>query len=147
VGLQAFCFICGLSGAAVILDYSTYDSKIQPIIERSMYNLISNSYEETASFILRVIQETVRKYRLLKRKLNLFQDRMTYLWWTFDRSDAVELRDPGITHGCINHCLPSVGTPLPETLSITAASKNYLGSWRRDRGGSPVWRWRCACFM
>ncbi|KAL6426981.1 hypothetical protein ACFW04_009288 [Cataglyphis niger] len=59
VGLQLFSFICGLSGAAVILDYSTYDSKIQPIIERSMYNLISNSYHETAGFILRIIQETV----------------------------------------------------------------------------------------
>ncbi|XP_018339280.1 PREDICTED: CD9 antigen [Trachymyrmex septentrionalis] len=59
VGLQAFSFICCLTGAAVILDYSTYDSKIQPIIERSMYSLISNSHHETASFILRVIQETV----------------------------------------------------------------------------------------
>ncbi|XP_050457933.1 tetraspanin-2A [Cataglyphis hispanica] len=59
VGLQLFSFICGLSGAAVILDYSTYDSKIQPIIERSMYNLISKSHHETAGFILRIIQETV----------------------------------------------------------------------------------------
>ncbi|XP_011338911.1 tetraspanin-2A isoform X2 [Ooceraea biroi] len=59
VGLQVLCFICGLAGAAVILDYSTYDSKIQPIIERAMYQLISNSHHDTASFILRVIQETV----------------------------------------------------------------------------------------
>lgn len=59
VGLQIFSFICGLAGAAVILDYSTYDSKIQPIIERSMYNLIRNSHHETPSFILRIIQETV----------------------------------------------------------------------------------------
>ncbi|XP_071577820.1 tetraspanin-2A [Temnothorax nylanderi] len=59
VGLQAFSFICCLSGAAVILDYSTYDSKIQPVIERAMYNLISNSHHDSASFILRVIQETV----------------------------------------------------------------------------------------
>ncbi|KAH0954724.1 hypothetical protein HN011_007862 [Eciton burchellii] len=59
VGLQMLCFICGLAGAAVILDYSTYDSKIQPIIERAMYKLINNSQHETASFILRIIQETV----------------------------------------------------------------------------------------
>lgn len=59
VGLQFFSFVCGLAGAAIILDYSTYDSKIQPIIQRSMYNLISNSQHETASYILRVIQETV----------------------------------------------------------------------------------------
>jgi uncharacterized membrane-anchored protein YjiN (DUF445 family) len=57
------CFICGLAGAAVILDYSTYDSKIQPIIERAMYKLINNSQHETASFILRIIQETVREER------------------------------------------------------------------------------------
>lgn len=146
MGLQAFCFICGLSGAAVILDYSTYDSKIQPIIERSMYNLISNSHQENASFILRIIQETVRK--LLKKAQFISKlERMSYPLWIFDRSDAVELMDPGITRKCINHCLPNVGTPSPETLSTTAALKNYLGSWKRDRAGSLVWRWDCACFM
>ncbi|XP_011882996.1 PREDICTED: DNA ligase 1 isoform X3 [Vollenhovia emeryi] len=59
VGLQALSFICCLAGAAVILDYSTYDSKIQPIIERSMYSLIVNSHHDAASSILRIIQETV----------------------------------------------------------------------------------------
>ncbi|EFN88434.1 tetraspanin-2A [Harpegnathos saltator] len=59
IGLQVFCFICGLSGAAVVLDYSTYDSKIQPVIRHSMINLIRNSHYETASLILRIIQESV----------------------------------------------------------------------------------------
>ncbi|XP_046813492.1 tetraspanin-2A [Vespa velutina] len=59
VGLQLFCFICGLAGAAVILDYSTYDSQIQPIIRRSMNNLITNSQYEKASDILKLIQENV----------------------------------------------------------------------------------------
>lgn len=59
VGLQIFCFICGLAGAAVVLDYSTYDSKIQPIIRRSMSNLISNSQHEKASEILKLIQENI----------------------------------------------------------------------------------------
>ncbi|XP_014479865.1 PREDICTED: CD9 antigen [Dinoponera quadriceps] len=59
VGLQVFCFICGLAGTAVVLDYSTYDSKIQPIIRRSMINLIRNSHHETAVYILKIIQEAV----------------------------------------------------------------------------------------
>lgn len=59
VGLQVLSFICGLAGVSVILDYSTYDSQIQPIIARSMYTLISNSHEEMASRILRLIQETI----------------------------------------------------------------------------------------
>lgn len=145
MGLQAFCFVCGLSGAAVILDYSTYDSKIQPIIARAMYNLIGNSHQETASFILRVIQETVRIRRLFSKESS-YQNWMIYFWRIFNRSDAAGLMDPGITRKCTNHCLPSVGTPSPETHSTTAASKNCLGSWRRDRAGSPVLRWRCACF-
>ncbi|XP_032680631.1 tetraspanin-2A [Odontomachus brunneus] len=59
VGLQVLCFICGLSGAAVVLDYSTYDSEIQPIIRRSMINLINNSHHEGANLILRIIQEAI----------------------------------------------------------------------------------------
>ncbi|XP_066599822.1 tetraspanin-2A-like [Prorops nasuta] len=58
-GVQLFCFILGLAGACVILDYSTYDSQIQPIIRRSMNNLISNSQHERASFILRILQENI----------------------------------------------------------------------------------------
>lgn len=58
-GMQMFCFLLGLAGAAVLLDYSTYDSKIQPIIRRSMLNLINNSQDEKASYILRLIQESI----------------------------------------------------------------------------------------
>lgn len=58
-GLQMLCFVLGLSGAAVLLDYSTYDSKIQPIIRKSMTNLIVHSHDERAIYILRVIQESI----------------------------------------------------------------------------------------
>lgn len=60
MGVQALCFIMGLAGSAVLLDYSTYDSKIQPIIHRSMTALIINSQHERASEILRMVQENVR---------------------------------------------------------------------------------------
>ncbi|KAG7191103.1 hypothetical protein KM043_007137 [Ampulex compressa] len=59
IGLQLFCFVCGLAGAGVLLDYSTYDSKIQPIIRRSMISLISNSHYDNAAYILRLVQENI----------------------------------------------------------------------------------------
>ncbi|XP_043268591.1 tetraspanin-2A [Venturia canescens] len=59
IGLQGLCFILGLAGSAVLLDYSTYDSKIQPLIRRSMSNLISTSHQEKSAGILRMIQENM----------------------------------------------------------------------------------------
>jgi hypothetical protein len=43
----------------VLLDYSTYDSKIQPLIRQRMRYLISQSQNEYASSTLRMVQETV----------------------------------------------------------------------------------------
>lgn len=60
IGLQAFCFLFGLTGAAVLLDYSTYDSQIQPIIRKSMTSLIVNSQHDDAAQILRMVQENVK---------------------------------------------------------------------------------------
>ncbi|XP_046431664.1 tetraspanin-2A [Neodiprion virginianus] len=59
IGLQILSFVCGLAGAAVLLDYSTYDSSIQPIISTAMTNLISNSQYEGAAVILRMVQENI----------------------------------------------------------------------------------------
>ncbi|KAH0555495.1 hypothetical protein KQX54_019408 [Cotesia glomerata] len=59
IGLQLFTFIFGLAGAAVLLDYSTYDSKIQPIIHRSMTSLIVNSQYHRQSQILKIVQENI----------------------------------------------------------------------------------------
>jgi hypothetical protein len=62
-GVQVLCFIIGTAGAAVLLDYSTYDSKIQPLIRERMRYLISESQNEYASSVLRMVQETVSTSR------------------------------------------------------------------------------------
>ncbi|XP_051169350.1 tetraspanin-2A-like [Leptopilina boulardi] len=59
IGLQVLCFVFGLAGAAVLLNYSTYDSDIQPLIRRSMTTLISNSQHDDASRMLRIVQEQI----------------------------------------------------------------------------------------
>lgn len=43
----------------MLLDYSTYDSKIQPLIRQRMRYLISQCNHEYAASILRMVQETV----------------------------------------------------------------------------------------
>ncbi|XP_076243297.1 tetraspanin 2A [Calliopsis andreniformis] len=58
-GLQLFCYILGLAGTATVLDYSTYDSKIQPLIRRSMTALINKYHDERATYILQLIQESI----------------------------------------------------------------------------------------
>ncbi|XP_054013782.1 tetraspanin-2A [Hylaeus anthracinus] len=59
VGLQLFCYAIGLVGTAILLDYSTYDSKIQPLIRRSMTALINKYSDEKTTFILQIIQESI----------------------------------------------------------------------------------------
>ncbi|OXU24509.1 hypothetical protein TSAR_006933 [Trichomalopsis sarcophagae] len=59
IGLQGLSFVFGLAGSAVLLDYSTYDSQIQPLIRKSMTNLIVNSQHEHVSVILRMVQENI----------------------------------------------------------------------------------------
>jgi hypothetical protein len=59
VGVQVICFIIGAAGAAVLLEYSTYDSQIQPLIRERMRYLISESHNEYAASVLRMVQETV----------------------------------------------------------------------------------------
>lgn len=64
-GLQLFSYVLGLVGTAILLDYSTYDSKIQPLIRRSMTALINNYQDPKATYILQLIQESVRYYIIL----------------------------------------------------------------------------------
>ncbi|OAD59425.1 23 kDa integral membrane protein [Eufriesea mexicana] len=59
IGLQLLSYAVGLVGTALLLDYSTYDSKIQPLIRRSMTTLINNYHNERAVFILQLIQESI----------------------------------------------------------------------------------------
>jgi len=57
--VQVICFILGAAGAAVLLDYSTYDSRIQPLIRQRMRYLITQCHHEYAASILRMVQETI----------------------------------------------------------------------------------------
>ncbi|XP_034182875.1 tetraspanin 2A [Osmia lignaria lignaria] len=59
VGLQLASYVLGLVGTAILLDYSTYDSKIQPLIRQSMTDLISRSHDGRATYILQLIQESI----------------------------------------------------------------------------------------
>ncbi|GLV35179.1 Tetraspanin 2A [Carabus blaptoides fortunei] len=57
---QAVGFVCGLSGSAVLLDNSTYESKLQPMIRTSMRNLIMNSgHHDPSRFTLNLVQEHI----------------------------------------------------------------------------------------
>ncbi|XP_011501881.1 PREDICTED: CD81 antigen [Ceratosolen solmsi marchali] len=59
IGLQGLSFVFALAGSAVLLDYSTYDSQIQPLIRKSMTNLIINSQHTRVSVVLRMVQENI----------------------------------------------------------------------------------------
>ncbi|XP_033184599.1 tetraspanin 2A isoform X1 [Bombus vancouverensis nearcticus] len=59
VGLQLLSYVLGLAGTAVLLDYSTYDSNIQPLIRRSMTSLINNYHDQRSTYILQLIQESI----------------------------------------------------------------------------------------
>ncbi|XP_015435741.1 PREDICTED: 23 kDa integral membrane protein [Dufourea novaeangliae] len=77
VGLQLLCYVMGLAGTAILLDYSTYDSHIQPLIRKSMTALINNYHDDRATYILQLIQESIgccgadgpRDYLILKKPL------------------------------------------------------------------------------
>jgi len=57
--IQVICFILGTAGSAVLLDYSTRDSQLQPLIRERMRYLITQSHNEYAASILRMVQETI----------------------------------------------------------------------------------------
>ncbi|KAK6637125.1 hypothetical protein RUM44_007539 [Polyplax serrata] len=52
-------YACGLIGAAVLLNYSTNNSAIQPVIRKSMLQLISQSQNDSRAHTLRLIQESI----------------------------------------------------------------------------------------
>lgn len=61
---QAVSFILGLTGAAVLLDNSARDSRLQPRIRESMRNMIMNPHVEKSKQTLAMIQENVSKTAL-----------------------------------------------------------------------------------
>lgn len=52
-------FIIDVAGAAVLLDYSTLNSSVQPIIRESMRRLIMSSSSPESTAVLKMIQENV----------------------------------------------------------------------------------------
>ncbi|XP_039299587.1 tetraspanin-2A [Nilaparvata lugens] len=59
-GAQMLCFVVGMIGAAMLKDYSTYKSEIQPVIRRQMLRLISMYPEDYyATNVLKTIQENI----------------------------------------------------------------------------------------
>lgn len=63
VGSQAFSFICGAVGSAFLLENSTQDSHIQPVIRESMRRLIMNSHHEASRQTLAMVQENVSDFK------------------------------------------------------------------------------------
>lgn len=56
---QGIAFVIDVAGAAVLLDYSTLNSSIQPIIRDSMRRLIMSSSRPESTAVLKMIQENV----------------------------------------------------------------------------------------
>ncbi|KAJ2950421.1 hypothetical protein O0L34_g8663 [Tuta absoluta] len=59
IGTQAGIFVFGLIGACVVLDFSTYDSSIQPVIREVILRLINNPQHEGSRQVLRMVQEGI----------------------------------------------------------------------------------------
>lgn len=57
--LQIICFILAIFGTAILLEHSTYESRIQPMIRHTMNRLIMYSEHEPQRTMLRMIQESV----------------------------------------------------------------------------------------
>ncbi|KAH9641859.1 hypothetical protein HF086_011609 [Spodoptera exigua] len=59
IGSQIATFVLGLVGACVVLDFSTYDSSIQPLIRDVTMRLMNNPQHEGSREILRMVQEGI----------------------------------------------------------------------------------------
>ncbi|KAF5297985.1 hypothetical protein FQA39_LY11860 [Lamprigera yunnana] len=59
IGTQAVGFICGTLGAAFLLENSTQDSQMQPLIRESMRRLIMNAHHDWSKQTLSLVQEDV----------------------------------------------------------------------------------------
>ncbi|CAB0035810.1 unnamed protein product [Trichogramma brassicae] len=58
-GFLLVCFVLSLIATCLLLDYSTTNSSLQPIIRKSMRDLISNSQHDYDAKILRQLQEAI----------------------------------------------------------------------------------------
>jgi len=56
---QIICFLLAIFGTAILLEHSTYDSRVQPMIRHTMNRLIMTSEYQPSTDMLRLIQESV----------------------------------------------------------------------------------------
>uniref|UniRef100_A0A182XCD8 Uncharacterized protein n=1 Tax=Anopheles quadriannulatus TaxID=34691 RepID=A0A182XCD8_ANOQN len=60
IGTQVFLFVLTVIGSAILLDYSTMNSSIQPLIRQTMLRFIVTSEHPHSSAALKLIQESVQ---------------------------------------------------------------------------------------
>lgn len=58
-------FIVSVAGAAILLDHSTINSSIQPMIRRTLRQLIMTSEWPSSAATLKMIQENVRQLNII----------------------------------------------------------------------------------
>lgn len=66
VGTQVLGFVVYTIGAAVLLDFSTLNSSLQPLLKRSLHWLISRSAYPAQAQVLQLIQESVSDRMVFK---------------------------------------------------------------------------------
>ncbi|XP_026326888.1 tetraspanin-2A [Hyposmocoma kahamanoa] len=59
IATQAAVFVFGLVGSCVVLDFSTYDSSIQPLIREVILRMMNNPQHEGSREIMRMVQEGI----------------------------------------------------------------------------------------
>lgn len=59
IGTQVFGFVFTVAGAGVLLDYSTMNSSLQPLLYKSLNRFVSTSEQSYSAYVLNMIQENI----------------------------------------------------------------------------------------
>ncbi|XP_030379430.1 tetraspanin-2A [Scaptodrosophila lebanonensis] len=59
IGTQVFGFIVGTVGSAVLLEFSTMHSSLQPLLKDSLYRFVASSEYTYSNYVLTMIQENI----------------------------------------------------------------------------------------
>lgn len=59
VGTQIFGFIASIAGSAILLQFSTMHSSLQPLLQTSISGFVSTSESPYSSYVLNMIQENI----------------------------------------------------------------------------------------
>lgn len=120
IGTQLVAFIIGVAGSAVLLDYSTLNSSIQPILRNSFRRLIMSSGWPQSAAALKMIQENVSDMQWTKS----FQ----YCMWAAIKKSINDIVDTQI--GCCgadgSHDYILLRQPLPDTCRDSVTGNAYF---------------------